>query len=343
MPCECCDTPPALAPWVESAAVSTAGSRKLPRCYFTDPEDGKPYRTKTVVKSGEDSWDSAWTVGPGVPNEDGELWDDCTSVGSKSYESTETTTLSDPDDPDDPCITTRTSTGSSASSHSFRDKTYSPDGTFNTGYGYDQECTSTMSNDIWTGTSYEAMLNYDDTIASEETTPRTDPCEAPSNFALDITTTYSDPVEGETDAEMIARILEDLPEYGDEYGSGPPHSMKDFESESHYGIKRSKWRLAHHPTGTCYLKVWLQRRYTPSEGDEVITPLSPYTWEGSGNPCFAEPDKSAYDEENIIHGSPAEESEPEENGTTTIEIFKWSCLPDYTPPDDGSANGFPVE
>jgi hypothetical protein len=112
--------------------------------------------------------------------------------------------------------------------------------------------------------------------------------------------------------------------------------------ESSYSLRRFKWRLRHAPTGTCYLKVWLRRKFQPEGGgDPTYTSISPYEWTGSGNPCIAAPDLGAGHEDNEIIGEETSEDEPATDGTVTIEIVKYSCISGYTPPDDGSANGFP--
>jgi hypothetical protein len=91
------------------------------------------------------------------------------------------------------------------------------------------------------------------------------------------------------------------------------------------------------------MKVWLRKVFTPDGGgDPVITLLDPYEWTGTGSPCLADTTKVFSATENKITGSETTENEPTENGTTIVEIVKWSCVPGYIPPDDGSANGYPV-
>jgi hypothetical protein len=108
-----------------------------------------------------------------------------------------------------------------------------------------------------------------------------------------------------------------------------------------------KWRLAHEPTGSCYLKVWLQKRFSPEGGSsDTITPLTAYEWTGTGNPCFAEALLPPDDLANLIASSPTEESVPATDGTTTIEIVKYSCVegyePDITDPENPQPDGFPA-
>jgi len=104
-----------------------------------------------------------------------------------------------------------------------------------------------------------------------------------------------------------------------------------------------KWRLTHARTGTCYLKVWLRTRFVPEGGgDPTLSDLPPYTWSATGNPCFANDSEPPDSEANVAIGDEFEEQEPSFDGTTTVEIVKWSCLEGYTPPDDGTANGYPL-
>lgn len=154
--------------------------------------------------------------------------------------------------------------------------------------------------------------------------------------------TYTDEAVPEPTDDLISRTVAALPSYPETW-SGSCHSYRNLSTdETSYNIVRTKWRLKHSPTGTCYLKVWLRTRFVPEAGgDEVITPLEPYTWELTGNPCFPDTDFGPGAAENFILSEVVEELEPFDDGTTYIEIVKYSCLASYTPPDDGSANGLP--
>lgn len=150
-------------------------------------------------------------------------------------------------------------------------------------------------------------------------------------------TTYSNP---DTAEALVARTVAALPAYPSTW-SGDCSAVKDIN----YGcsIRRFKWRLFHEPSGTCYLKVWLQRRFVPEGGGApTITTLSPYTWTDSGSPCFTDGSKPPGHLDNRIVGATTEQMEPSTDGEITIEIVKYSCVEGYVPPDDGSANGFPV-
>jgi len=160
------------------------------------------------------------------------------------------------------------------------------------------------------------------------------------------TTTYSSENPWELTSSLIARTIAALPDWGgwDEWGAGDYldviRSLSPAPIEYSYSIRRIKWRIQHYPTGTCYLKVWLQKRFEDGIGDPVLTPLAPYTWTATGNPCFPDPTKEPYDDANLLLTEEQEEDEPSTNGITTIEIVKFSCVEGYEPAD-GQPNGFP--
>jgi hypothetical protein len=149
--------------------------------------------------------------------------------------------------------------------------------------------------------------------------------------------------EEETNA-LIARVTGDLGSFPGTWAGSCSAFRNLSPDESSFTARKFRWRLRHAPSATCYLKVWMNRVFSPEGGgDPIVTPLSPYTWSGSGNPCLPATDKPIDHEDNQITGSATTEDVPGTDGTTSIEIVKWSCLPGYTPPDDGSANGYPVE
>ena len=116
-----------------------------------------------------------------------------------------------------------------------------------------------------------------------------------------------------------------------------------------------QWRIRHSPTGTCYLKVWLRKTTTvtgdptadPPVEDEVTTDDSEtYEWEGTGNPCIDNPDDGASATSNdIIDEDDHAIDPPDENGSISIEILKYSCLrgyePDVSDEDNPQPNGYP--
>jgi hypothetical protein len=104
------------------------------------------------------------------------------------------------------------------------------------------------------------------------------------------------------------------------------------------------WTLRHHPTATCYLAVWFDQKFIDDvTSGETVTPITdPYIWTPSESPlCLIDPTKPPDHADNMVISDPITFT-PTPYGTNSLIIRKWSCLPDYTPPDDGSANGFPV-
>jgi hypothetical protein len=109
-------------------------------------------------------------------------------------------------------------------------------------------------------------------------------------------------------------------------------------------LRRFKWRLKFNPAPLNYLKVWLRKTTTPetdspSTGDTTnatTDDTTTVTWTGSAS------DSDTGDFAGFIFKETAgtEVTEPATDGEIVISILKWSFLADYTPPDDGSANGF---
>ena len=125
------------------------------------------------------------------------------------------------------------------------------------------------------------------------------------------------------------------------------------EPGSTYGanISRSKyvWAVS---TATCYFQIWW---------DEVVAGSNPsttpknwlYTPESNSGLCL--PDPATWDSNDPTTYSQSPENDVAEtqtaapvsgnpilNNTTTIRNVIYSFLPGYTPPSDGSANGFPA-
>lgn len=235
---------------------------------------------------------------------------------------------------------------------------------YSNGNWYKVECEAIQDifTGVWTGTSTVSYLING--MQGEESTPTTSPCcnsGTPFDWCslegivcstnteyeaqvLPFTESFSNPDPGESTESLISKTIESLPDFPGTWDGSCASIRNLSEDENSYSIRRIKWRVAHPPTGTCYLKVWLQKRFTPEdeEAEEVITPLTAYEWNGTGNPCLTDPAEIFTDEANRIEGSATTEDEPATNGETTIEIVKWSCVEGYEPPDDGSANGYPV-
>lgn len=157
---------------------------------------------------------------------------------------------------------------------------------------------------------------------------------------------YENENEQETTEALIARTIGALPAYPEEWG-GSCSAMRDLSpDESSYSVQRFKWRLVHPPSGTCYLKVWIRRKFQPEGGGTpTYTSLTPYIWTGTGNPCLSDPMDSYNSDANQITGTETQELEPTTDGVITIEIMKYSCVEDYEPDisdeENPEPNGFP--
>lgn len=144
--------------------------------------------------------------------------------------------------------------------------------------------------------------------------------------------------------ELIANTLASLPDFADAVDGGWSYrsDLSSYGGLKSLSIRKAKWKLSHLPTGTCYLKVWLQTRFSPiGGGDDVITGLDPYEWFGSGSPCIEDPTLPVNDDAQIITSDEHDLDIPESSGTLSVEIVKYSCVEGYEP-EDGSTSGFPT-
>lgn len=305
MSCEnCCGDPPCPDPAIECDSISATKSKAAP-CGYLNPDDGLYYATKT------EHYTRHWTQS--LPDPGGQeivCHFDYSKVSQKS-------------DSSGPCVETIAWSGSCY---------YTVDPTDE--YGDTTHVSATVNPDgSWTGTREFTRAG-----GEMESSPHNSPCCTGGTETL--TTTYTDQVTAESTASLISRTVAALPNYPDAW-TGSCSSYRNLSpDESSYSLRRIKWRVKHSPTGTCYLKVWLQTRFVPEEGgDPILTPLEPYTWSLAGNPCLPDPTKGPGHDENLIRSEVSEEQEPGTDGTISIEIIKFSCDPTYTPPDDGSANG----
>ena len=117
--------------------------------------------------------------------------------------------------------------------------------------------------------------------------------------------------------------------------------------------RKGEWRIAHQPSMTCYLRVWV-RIYTntfaaptwdpPIVDSETFTD-EVYLWEGTGNPCLPDTTKGLSDPENQIYSTPNVVGIPGARTTICAVILKYSYLagyePDISDPDNLQPNGFP--
>jgi len=310
MACNCCEQPPCPPPSIQSKGISATGSKTPPPTPCGYAYDGRYWAKRIDTASGTETCTGCF--GPGSDY-----------TATRSVIVTTTRTLIEG-------VCTESAPvyeGSSTYSYTYSD-------------GSSAGCETILAADgSWSGSIWE-------TSSSGETTswPYNAPC---AGFFIPTVTTYSDevtPEPGESTAEMIARVTDELPPYPDDWSYGSGAASRNLSpDESSFSLSRFKWRLRHQPTGTCYLRVWLRKVEYPEGAEEPIyTDLPPYTWSGSGNPCLPSPENSPGHDDNAITGSEAEISDPAEDGSISIEIVKWSCLPGYVPPDDGSANGYPI-
>lgn len=151
------------------------------------------------------------------------------------------------------------------------------------------------------------------------------------------TTTYAN--EESTD-DLVTLVEDNMPAFPDVWWwypvSGKQFGRNIADDINSCTITRLRWRLSHAPTGTGYLKVWLNARFqgAPVGGvtpDPVNTPITPYIWTGTGNPCLADLTKPYDAAENKITSTPVTQDEPPTEGTITIQVVKTSCVPGYEP------------
>lgn len=116
----------------------------------------------------------------------------------------------------------------------------------------------------------------------------------------------------------------------------PQYGITVTGNERILALTRIQWQLWHQASLTGYLKVWLDLEKTDETATVTTTALTPYEWTGApgtnapeelyGGTVFSAPDDTPSD------------------GTISwrVLIKKWSLVEGYVPPDDGSANGYPV-
>ena len=117
-------------------------------------------------------------------------------------------------------------------------------------------------------------------------------------------------------------------------------------------LTRLQWRIRHLPTGTCYLKAWIRKTFTPAPTDPpTVPPPAPtitdeiYEWQGTGNPCLTALSDAADAESQMITGSVNDLDAPATAGTTTVMVLKYSCVegyePDISDDENPQPNGYP--
>lgn len=122
-------------------------------------------------------------------------------------------------------------------------------------------------------------------------------------------------------------------------------SAENLRSGIYFSQTKLKYRVRHLPTGTCYLKVWISKIFTPAGGSPGTPVITSYEWTGSGNPCLTVPLDPVNADSQKINGSETEVGVPASAGITTVSLLKWSCVPGYEPdvsdPENLQPNGFP--
>lgn len=156
--------------------------------------------------------------------------------------------------------------------------------------------------------------------------------------------------------ETYEEALEDLPD--DPNGTGITaifwENLDYVNDRLDVVVQKAKLKLVHPPTPTCYLKVWVRKRFTPANGDpDTLTDVASYEWSGTGRPCLEDDEKWWLDPDNRITSVQTWELDvPEEPGVLTLEVKKYSFvqgyepdnpLPDGSRPDpDNNPNAFPA-
>jgi hypothetical protein len=227
--------------------------------------------------------------------------------------------------------------------------------------------TSAGLDGVWSGTRvYVVSPNSEDNDSVASTDPAT------ADFAPDNDWSYTSPgvytrsnptgyetsrtetVSFSEPVETCEPTLPDWPawegESEDELEAGQGYETSAVRSKSGtcnltLTLRSVKWRIKHAPSGTCYLKAWIKKTFTPTTGATTETDLTPYEWTGTGNPCLDDATKAVDHADNVVKGTATEETFPEEAGVTTFEIVKFSCVegyePDISDEENPQPNGFP--
>lgn len=137
------------------------------------------------------------------------------------------------------------------------------------------------------------------------------------------------PIEGEWEEATVLSPAEIKRELIDKVG-------EDCYPKSLYTESSLEVRIAHPPTATCYLKVWLVARtreydqQTETYGPPTDAAFQIYEWEGAP----ADMTIGINEQANRVEGETYVVPRPDEAQTkVTIEVFKFSFLPEYEPDD----------
>ena len=370
--CNCCSEPPCAAPVLE--CVSVSAECYSPACGEVDPDQDPPvdldadppvlakYCKTVTTHHGDGEGDTIKTY-----SVDGE--GNCTSTCSGSWTHKDSGTKFNGTIPDGfggtstincsqwGSSTTYTYSDGSCSAEAVTDPTahsFAHNTTSTVGESGTYDCIDGVGTQTITAGGVTTSYPVDETIC---------PCVGDSATLTPDTKDYSD-------CEEVPPC--DLPEFPEfpSWPTTPPDDPVEFEDGQGSGCvairnwtvggvskneTKVQWRIRHSPTGTCYLKVWLRKTTTvtgdptadPPVEDEVTTDDSEtYEWEGTGNPCIDNPDDGASATSNdIIDEDDHAIDPPDENGSISIEILKYSCLrgyePDVSDEDNPQPNGYP--
>lgn len=185
----------------------------------------------------------------------------------------------------------------------------------------------------------------------------------------------SSPDYGEgSGADAWTDAIADFPAYGassfgDPLGYGRKSGFIDggsvFHGNAYFGKAKYAWRFY---SATCYIKIWWKERTRtwgafPPDGAPTVETFVDFEEaisiaESSGGLCYP-PYNTLITQDGFDYPESAEHEMIPVDPTTIITppggsilfdftsqmeavLTKYSFLPDYTPPDDGSANGFPA-
>lgn len=120
-------------------------------------------------------------------------------------------------------------------------------------------------------------------------------------------------------------------------------SVAEREGCGSVNLTKIKYRFKHLPTGTCYLKAWVSKVFTPAGEDPETPEITTYVWTGAGNPCLTVEFDPVDANTQLIHGTATEILPPAAEGTIAITLVKYSCVEGYEPDldDPTKPNGFP--
>lgn len=352
-PCKCCDEPPCPFPWLEVDAISASKSKSA-LCGFPEmagfvSTPAKRYLIRTTVRStsvtyiggGTESFTSTqvdtYTFNGGVCSGPVTTYSGSASLSIESVSE---------DSFEDGCTVTYTKTQTASA-------TQNNDGSWTGSKATHIACESTEQCGIGTCGGYPTDTSESwgpslptcspvPTSATHASCVDDDPQGTYSTFHEEATTTLSSEFVQETTAALIARTVAALPAYDGAFNDSGGSSRNLSSGETSYTLRRVKWRIRHDPTGTCYYKVWPRKVFQPEGGGSpTLTDLTPYVWNGTGNPCLPDPTAGVTDEANYIRGTATELMEPSTDGEITIEVVKWSCVPGYEPVEGVDPNGYP--